>query len=120
MHGKHIMNTANSIFKFVTIRNATNEVTSEPKFNIQPKTDLTNSLVTILSREQEQSEKIEIFNKVIDDFIKRKNFYKIKQELAESISKFSSPKTDKKSEAEIQNFYLNIYDNIVIRTITKK
>jgi len=46
------MNTENSIFKFVTIRNVTSEVKSESKSKIQPSTEVTNSLVTVLKSEK--------------------------------------------------------------------
>lgn len=113
------MNTENSIFKFVTIRNATNEVKSEQKFEIQPKTELTSSLVAVLSNDQKQSEKIKSFNKIIDDFIKGKSFYKTKNELNTVVTKFSDQKPDKKNDAEFKIILINLYDNIVVRTITK-
>lgn len=113
------MNTANSIFNFVTIRNATNEVKSDPKFDIQLNTELANSLVAILSSDQKQPEKIKTFNKSLNDFLKSKNFYKAKNEIIESVAKFSRIKLDKKGETDTLNFLHNVYDNIVIRTITK-
>jgi hypothetical protein len=113
------MDTESSIFKFVSIRNASDEVKSDPKFTIQPKTELTDSLVAILAKELEQPEKIKAFNKVIDDFIKSKNFFKTKQELSESVNKNSSLTDDKKNEVEIQSYLNNLFDNIVVRTVTK-
>lgn len=113
------MDTASSIFKFVTIRNATNVVKTDTKFEIQPKTELTSSLVAVLSNDQKQPEKIKSFNKIIDDFIKGKSFYKTKNELNNVITKFSDQKQDKKNDAEFKSMLTNLYDNIVIRTITK-
>jgi hypothetical protein len=112
------MDTANSIFKFVTIRNASTDVKSEPKFEIQPKTEFVNSLVAILSNDQKQPEKIKSFNKSLDDFMKTKNFYKTKQEV-ETGTKLIKAKYDKKNTAEFNALYKNIYNNIVLRTATK-
>lgn len=113
------MNTSSSIFKFVTIRNASNIVTSEHALEIQPQTEIIATLVKILSNNKSQTDKIKQFNQCLDDFIKSKNFYKTKQELADNADKFLSTKKEKKDGSEIKNFYYNLYDNIVIRTITK-
>lgn len=112
------MNTANSIFKFVSIRNATNEVKSDPILEIQPRTETVNSLVEILTSDKEQSEKLKLLNQSLNDFIKSNRFYKTKKELIESGAKILNL-NHKKGDSDVMNHYYNLYDNIVIRTITK-
>jgi hypothetical protein len=114
------MDTSNSIFKFVTIRNATSDVKSSPNLEIRPQTPTVNTLVNILAGDSTKSEKLKAFNKILDDFIKSKNFYKTKSEPVEILNKFLNPAPNEKvSATEIRNFYQNLYNNIVVRTITK-
>jgi hypothetical protein len=118
------MENSTSIFKFVTIRNASNAVNARPDFDIQPETTLVKDLVAALESDKPQADRIALMNQKLDTFIKSANFYKSKLEVNEAVNKpldkSKTAKTAKEPEsADALTLYKNLYNNIVIRSITK-
>jgi hypothetical protein len=118
------MNNSNSIFKFATIRNPSNDINAQPIFQIQPQTGFLKELTDILESKVNQSEKIKLMNQKLDAFIQSINFYKSKSEISDSVnSLFDKIKTKAvltgTDLTEATNLYKNLYINIVVRSITK-
>jgi hypothetical protein len=123
------MSLPTTIFKFATIRNATDKTTTKTELKIQPSTALVKSLVEIIESDKKQPDKINSINEKLSAFIQSPDFFKTKAQVAGAISKsepgsdqpLASKLTDTRSEdtSELNNLYENLYDNIVVRTITK-
>lgn len=122
------MNTSTPIFKFVTIRNPGDEVSrAEPE--IQLTTALGKSIVGIIESDKGQPEKIKLINQQLDAFIKGGSFFKTKAEVVEALRRVAparggaarAEKTDgaKAAAADLKKAYENLYDNVVVRTVTK-
>jgi hypothetical protein len=117
------MKTSNTIFTFTTIRNHSDELTAQPQLEIQPRTNFVTSLIDTFESDQQQSEKIASVNQKLDAFIKSGSFFKTKSELAAALSKFLPKDPGDVAAREVargvQGLYDNLYDNIVMRTISK-
>lgn len=99
---------ATSIFKFVTIRNASDEVKSDPSSTISPSSGLVKDLALINESKSHSETKLKEFNARLQQFIDSPNFIKTQKEF-EATLKLSGT----------QILYNQLFDNIVSRTITK-
>jgi len=97
-----------SIFKFVTIRNASDEVKSDPSATISPTSDLVKDLALINESKSTSETKLKEFNARLQQFIDSPNFIKSQKDFEAAL---------KLSGTEI--LYNQFFDNIVARTITK-
>lgn len=123
------MNTSTSIFKFVSIRNPTDETTGPAGLQIQPSTQRVKALIEIIESDKKQSEKISLINQQLEAFIESKAFFKTKFEVAEATGAVNpaparqpEPKVAEARDERasgLNELYENLYDNIVVRTITK-
>lgn len=123
------MNTSTSIFKFITIRNPTDETTAPAGLEIQPSTQRVKTLIEVIESDKKQSEKISLINRELEGFIRSKAFFKTKFEVAEAmrvINPASARQSDSKAAvarddraADLNELYENLYDNVVVRTLTK-
>lgn len=123
------MNTSTSIFKFVTIRNPTDETTGHDGLEIQPSTQRVRALIETIESDKKQPEKIDLINQQLKAFIQSKAFFKTKFEVAEAF-KAINPASARQSDSKVagarderaldlNELYVTLYDNIVVRTITK-
>ena len=113
------MDTSNQMFKFATIRNSSNKTTLDSKFQIQPETELTNKLVGILDQEGLQSEKLKMFNTALDGFLKSDAFFKTNDQVTQLKNTLQETKDSKEIQLVLKKEIVRLYDNIVVRTITK-
>lgn len=123
------MNTSTSIFKFFSIRNPTDETTGPAGLEIQPSTQRVKALIEIIESDKKQSEKINLINQQLEAFIQSKAFFKTKFEVAETTGAIN-PASARQAKPiiagvcddradDLDELYENLYDNIVVRTITK-
>lgn len=91
------MNTSTSIFKFVSIRNPTDETTGPAGLQIQPSTQRVKALIEIIESDKKQSEKISLINQQLEAFIESKAFFKTKFEVAEATGAVIWPPLDSRS-----------------------
>lgn len=97
-------NSASPIFKFVTLRNATGKLKSSPDVNIQPETVFVMGLIEIIESNRTNKEKVEVFNKQLQDFIDSEDFIKRKEDLTKGSNKRSLDV---------------LFNNIIVRILTK-
>lgn len=97
-----------SIFKFATIRNATDEVATLPDYTVNPESQLVSELADINNGSLPSSDKLSEFNAALEGFVNGSNFIKSKSELADAMSQTGT-----------QALYKKLYDNIIARTITR-
>lgn len=113
------MTTGNSIFQFATVRNADNKEIKHTVHDILPQTEVMDSLVSILNSTKKPTEKLDAFNKSLTEFTTSNLFYKTNAEIKGDLQKFESVFQNKNASPELTKFYNNLYDNIVIRILTK-
>jgi len=121
------ISTSTSIFRFATIRNPTDAVTSQPDFEIAPSTKLVSFLIDVIESDEKQPDKIKLINNTLDDFIQSGSFFRSNAEVAAAMSKAAanptkasaSKETATEKEDDQKGLYETLYDNIVVRTLTK-
>jgi len=84
------VSTSTPIFKFATIRNPKDDVTSQPELEIQPTTDLVVSLVDTIESDKTQPEKIQLINQRLNAFIQSPSFFKSNSAVIETFSRSTS------------------------------
>lgn len=99
---------ATSIFKFVTIRNASDKITTDASSQISPNSGLVRDLALINESKSNSETKLKEFNTRLQLFIDSPNFIKTHKDF-EAALKLSGT----------QILYNQLFDNIVARTITK-
>lgn len=113
------ISTATSIFKFVTIRSATDEVSSHPELEIQPTTDLVKSLIDIIASDKKQPEQIQLINQKLEAFIQSTGFFRSKAAVVELTGTPHYFNAGFTNSLDAKKVYETLYDNIVVRTLTK-
>jgi hypothetical protein len=98
-----------SVFKFATIRNATDAVTIEADYTINPNSPLVTALIGVNLGSGTSAEKLADFNDLLQDFLDGTDFIKTKAQLDALVA----------TETGETDFYNLLYDNIVARTITR-
>ena len=97
-----------SIFKFATLRNASDKITTQADLIVNPKSLLVTDLININESENVNNVKLADFNTRLQNYINSPSFIKTKKAFNEALGYTGSV-----------GFYNQLYDNIVARTITK-
>src|SRR6266850_477344 len=121
------ISTSTSIFRFATIRNPTDKVTTQPGFEIAPTTKFVTSLIDIIESDVKQPDKINSINHTLESFIQSKSFFKSSAEVVAAMSTvtttsnktLASKDTATRKEVDPSGLYETLYNNIVVRTLTK-
>jgi hypothetical protein len=96
------------VFKFASIRKASDEVALEPWMAIKPSSALIAALVTINESSNTADEKKQAINDALQDYIAGASFIKTKAQFTTSLADTGHPA-----------YMTRLYDNIVVRTLTK-
>src|SRR6266568_3356663 len=128
------VNVATPVFRFATVRSPDkpsphHPATQHPELEIQPQTQLAKSLVDVIAGDGTQPDKIQAINQALQVNLGSNNFFKTKSDLATAVSNPSSSASARGTGANttagspdtaaMQALYETLYDNILIRTVTK-
>jgi hypothetical protein len=120
------------VLKFATVRSPTGVSTTDPILEIQPATALSQSVVSALQSAGDQSTRIQAVNQLLQPELQSSRFFKAKADVASAltnnpgassvargVSGTDSSGTGSQDQAGLQQLLETLYDNILIRTVTK-
>src|SRR5688572_14138192 len=101
------MNTT-SLFKFATLRSPSDAATLPPKLMIHPASPLVTDIIAINEGNDASAQKLVLVNRRLQAYIDSKQFIKTKTAFYDALS-----------QSGTEAFYNRLFDNVVVRTITK-
>lgn len=104
------MNTQAPIYRFASLRNPNSEYSSDNIEYVEIETDLISDLTDIVESDIPKNEKLEQYNTVLQDYIDSDFFVKSKKPFKD-VSTYAEMESSKIIEI--------LYNNIVVRTLTK-